>query len=45
MVTEKGGLGGVGSAVANEILVVSVFIGCGKEDVRILIVMQSFLLK
>ena len=45
VVTDEDGLGGVGSTVMDDILAVSVFIGCGKEDGRILTAMQSFLLK
>ena len=45
VVTDKDGLGGVGSAVMDDILAVSLFIGCGKEDGRILTAMQPFLLK
>ena len=45
MVTDGDGLGDVSSAVTDEILAVSVFVGCGKEDGRILTAMQSFLLK
>ena len=45
MVTDGDGLGDVSSAVTDEILAVSVFVGCGKEDGSILTAMQSFLLK
>ena len=45
VVMDEDGLCGVSSAVMNDILAVSVFTGCGKEDERILTAMHPFLLK
>ena len=45
MATDEDGLVDVSSAVTDEILAVSMFVGCGKEDGRILTAMQPFLVK
>ena len=40
VVTDEGGLGKLGFVLTDDILAVSVFIGCGYEDGRILTVMN-----
>ena len=45
MVTDEDSLGGMDFTVIDDILAVSVFSGCGKEDGRILTAVQPFLIK